>query len=243
MSIGSTSIIIAAGGHGFSVSVGSSVEILDPQSNQWIEGPELPYGLYKSAMATSPDGNGVILVGGLSGTINSDYIFHDSILELKADGQGWVGAWTTLTTKLQIARSGHIVIPVLMNKNICGLDGIVSPTTDRQIEQRQQKQRHIQFHVITVINNKPIKNTMVKATISHSKLTGFTDEKGFVELGPISDGEVGSIEIDGYENLEKEFTFPNALDFMTLEMTPTGSQIGYRFSSLGYGHCEFDCGC
>ena len=49
----------------------------------------------------------------------------DSILELKADGQGWVGAWTTLSTKLQYARSNHIIIPVLMEKEICGLDGIV----------------------------------------------------------------------------------------------------------------------
>ena len=84
-------------------------------------GPELPYGIWRSAMATSPDGNGVILVGG--------YNNLDSILELKADGQGWVGAWTTLSTKLQYPRYGHIIFPVLMDKNICGLDGIVSPTT------------------------------------------------------------------------------------------------------------------
>ena len=72
-------------------------------------------------MSTSPDGNGVILVGGyLSGK------FLDSILELKADGQGWVGAWTTLSTKLQYGRYWHIVIPVLMNKEICALDKIVS---------------------------------------------------------------------------------------------------------------------
>ena len=75
-------------------------------------------------MATSPEGNGVILVGGQS---SSGYL--DSILELKTDGQEWVGAWTTLSTKLQYALRFHIIIPVLMNKNICGLDGIVSPTT------------------------------------------------------------------------------------------------------------------
>ena len=86
-------------------------------------GPELPYGLYASAMATSPDGNGVILVGGISSSSG------DSILELKADGQGWVGAWTTLSTKLQYGRQYHIIIPVLMNENICGLEGIVSATT------------------------------------------------------------------------------------------------------------------
>ena len=76
-------------------------------------------------MSTSPDGNGVILVGG---SISSYPYYSDSILELKADGQGWVGAWTTLSTKLQYARQDHIIIPVLMNKNICGLDGIVSAT-------------------------------------------------------------------------------------------------------------------
>ena len=84
-------------------------------------GPELPYHIGYSAMATSPDGNGVILVGGEGNS--------DSILELKADGQGWVGAWTTLSTELQYGRGYHIVIPVLMSKEICGLRGIVSSTT------------------------------------------------------------------------------------------------------------------
>ena len=81
-------------------------------------------------MAPSPDGNGVILVGGYSYQ-SSTYINLDSILELKADGQGWVGSWTTLTTKLQYARTDHIVIPVLMNQEICGLSGIVPTTTGK----------------------------------------------------------------------------------------------------------------
>ena len=80
-------------------------------------------------MSTSPDGNGVILVGGK--TYSSGWIQLDSILELKADGQGWVGAWTTLSTKLQYARWWHVVIPVFMKKGICGLDGIVSTTTGK----------------------------------------------------------------------------------------------------------------
>ena len=77
-------------------------------------------------MATSPDGNSVILVGGYKYSVYSDSGASDSILELKADGQGWVGAWTILSTKLQYPRQYHIIIPVLMNKNICALDGIVS---------------------------------------------------------------------------------------------------------------------
>lgn len=88
-------------------------------------GPELPYELYGSAMATTPDGNGVILVGGL---INSGA--SDSIFELKADGQGWVGAWTWVWA-LKYARRQHIVIPVLMNEHICGLSGIVATNTGK----------------------------------------------------------------------------------------------------------------
>ena len=72
-------------------------------------------------MAPSPDGNGVILVGGRSSSTS----YLDSILELKADGQGWVGAWTTLSTTLQYARRHHIVIPVLMKKDSCELSGII----------------------------------------------------------------------------------------------------------------------
>ena len=71
-------------------------------------------------MATSPDGHGVILVGGYSSGTTLD-----SILELKADGQGWVGTWTTLSTKLQYARENHIVIPILIENDICDLNGIV----------------------------------------------------------------------------------------------------------------------
>ena len=88
-------------------------------------GPELPYGIdsISGAMAPSPDGNGVILIGGR----DSSYDSLDTILEMKADGQGWVGSWTTLLTKLQYARSSHVVIPVWMDPNIvCGLNGIVS---------------------------------------------------------------------------------------------------------------------
>ena len=74
-------------------------------------------------MATSPDGNGVILVGGRDSSDND----LDSILELKADGQGWVGAWTTQSRTLQYVRRSNVVIPVYMNH--CGLNGLTSATT------------------------------------------------------------------------------------------------------------------
>ena len=84
-------------------------------------GPALPYGQWGSRMATSPDGDGVVLFGGYAGGA-----YKDAIMELKADGQGGVGTWTTLSAKLQYGRYYHVVIPLLMNTNICGLNGIVS---------------------------------------------------------------------------------------------------------------------
>ena len=80
-------------------------------------------------MATNPNGDGVLLFGGRTYFDMS----LDTILELKSDGQGWVGEWTTLTAKLQHARRHHTVIPISMDENSnCDLSGIipdVGPTT------------------------------------------------------------------------------------------------------------------
>ena len=43
--------------------------------------------------------------------------YLDVIFELKSNGQGWVGSWTTLTAKLQHPRSWHVVIPVFTDKD------------------------------------------------------------------------------------------------------------------------------
>ena len=73
-------------------------------------GPELQYSICCGAMASSPDGNGVILFGGFSLLLQGHLT---SILELRSDGKGWVGPWTTLTAKLQYPRSFHVVIPIV----------------------------------------------------------------------------------------------------------------------------------
>ena len=68
-------------------------------------GPELPYKLGRSAMATSPDGGGVILFGGYNDDKNT---YEDTILELRFDAD----EWTELPQKLNQPRSGHVVIPI-----------------------------------------------------------------------------------------------------------------------------------
>ena len=68
-------------------------------------GPSLPYKLYDSAMATSPDGGGVILFGGKNGDKRA---LEDTILELRFDAD----EWTELPQKLNHSRYGHVVIPI-----------------------------------------------------------------------------------------------------------------------------------
>ena len=69
-----------------------------------ITGPSLPYGLYDSTMAESPDGRGVILFGGWS---DENYA-EKRILELR-EGDN---SWTILDKTLENGRNGHVVIPL-----------------------------------------------------------------------------------------------------------------------------------
>ena len=69
-----------------------------------ITGPSLPYGLYHSAMAESPDGKGVILFGGRSAENDPE----KRILELHAGAN----SWNILNVTLENARRDHVVIPL-----------------------------------------------------------------------------------------------------------------------------------
>ena len=68
-------------------------------------GPPLPYKLADSAMATSPDGGGVILFGGYNPDKNGR---EDKILELRFGAN----EWTVLPQKLNQPRIQHVVIPI-----------------------------------------------------------------------------------------------------------------------------------
>ena len=68
-------------------------------------GPSLPYKLYDSAMATSPDGGGVILFGGYNYDKGGK---EDTLLELRFGADNW----TILPQKLKQPRNQHVVIPI-----------------------------------------------------------------------------------------------------------------------------------
>ena len=63
-------------------------------------------------MATSPDGGGVILFGGLNTDEYRENTSGITILELRYDSD----KWTTLPQKLKQPRQGHVVIPILPKK-------------------------------------------------------------------------------------------------------------------------------
>ena len=83
---------------------------------QLSTGPELPYFISSGAMASSPDGKGVILFGGKRQVPDLDT--YSDILELRSDGKGWLGPWTILTAKLQHPRSYHVVIPIVTDIDV-----------------------------------------------------------------------------------------------------------------------------
>ena len=93
--------------------------------NQLSTGPDLPYPIRGTAMASSPDGNGVILFGGNNWPYSQLHFTASSplntILELRSNGQGWASSWNTLTTKLKHPREYHVVIPVHMDIDACEL--------------------------------------------------------------------------------------------------------------------------
>ena len=68
-------------------------------------GPSLPYKLLFSAMATSPDGGGVILFGGWNRDKPGP---EDTLLELRFGADNW----TILPQKLKQPRDNHVVIPI-----------------------------------------------------------------------------------------------------------------------------------
>ena len=56
-----------------------------------------------SQLVTSPDGNGIILIGGqyISYTNPKDNNVTANILELRRDTNGWASSWTTMKQKLK----------------------------------------------------------------------------------------------------------------------------------------------
>jgi hypothetical protein len=82
--------IVVAGGYGYM----SSVEALDEGSNEWRQGPDLPFGMSGGAMVEDPMG-GVILIGGTTPS-------RDILFRLSHVGDG--ASWKEMPQKLKLGR-------------------------------------------------------------------------------------------------------------------------------------------
>ncbi len=89
------SIIVAGGFYD------ASVEILDLGSNEWRNGPDLPFGIAKAQMVEDKNG-GVVLVGGYSDI----YTFLDSIFQLSHGGED--AKWIKMEQKLKAGTEDHV---------------------------------------------------------------------------------------------------------------------------------------
>jgi hypothetical protein len=70
-----------------------------------IAGPKLPKTIYAASLVPSPDGHGVILIGGYS---NTDNAFQSSIYKLICDQLGC--NWSEMKQQLQIARRSFVAM-------------------------------------------------------------------------------------------------------------------------------------
>lgn len=101
-------VVVAAGGYSIINGMMSSAEIFDPMNPEqgWVPIADLPRELAEFSMITSPNGNGVIASGGISGRDR-----QGSIYELKCTESG-CEAWTELEQKIQNPRMNHVAVLV-----------------------------------------------------------------------------------------------------------------------------------
>ena len=76
-----------------------------------ISGPNLPSQLWDSAIIPSPNGKGVVLLGGIKNVGNGLHVRSDELLELTGESIDSL-TWIKLEQKLEYPRSQHIALPV-----------------------------------------------------------------------------------------------------------------------------------
>ena len=74
-----------------------------------FSGPDLPFMLLdiNQAMVASPDGMGIILIGGASDSGSNG----KTLFESRFDGYNFL-PWQPIDQELDIGRMGHVVIPI-----------------------------------------------------------------------------------------------------------------------------------
>ena len=89
-------------------------------------------------MVTSPDGGGVIIVGGRRKAVS-----QKKILELRAGSPWTSGVWQEVGKELSNARYDHVVIPVPESITNCQKVLSQNPARSKKTEKKLKKQRKI----------------------------------------------------------------------------------------------------
>ena len=93
---------------------------ISQKSFQYLSGPDLPYNVENSQMVTSPDGDGIILLGGdVPRQEGWGSESSAKLLQLKRDSNGWASSWTTMKQKLKYGRRQHVAIPIPNELTTC----------------------------------------------------------------------------------------------------------------------------
>jgi hypothetical protein len=101
--------VIVAGGWD-SNKIFSSVEILDPGSNEWRKGLDLPFGITDAQMVADPNG-GVVLVGGRKAAYHYPFKkYLDTLYQLPHGGADT--EWFEMEQKLETGRAEHVAFLV-----------------------------------------------------------------------------------------------------------------------------------
>jgi len=129
LKIGGAYHAAVAGGYSTTEGMMFSVELMDlsaaPEERKWVSGPNMPWELAEFPMVTSPSGNGVLTVGGVSGR---DFI--NEIFELSCEGSINGCTWNVLHQQLQEGRKAHVAMLIPDNLAECENDKSTTHPTD-----------------------------------------------------------------------------------------------------------------
>ena len=76
-----------------------------------ILGPKLPFQVSNASMVTSPNGRGVVLIGGIVSNDDNFGTPSDLLIELSGSSRSSL-EWIYLEQKLQYPRAYHVVFPI-----------------------------------------------------------------------------------------------------------------------------------
>ena len=109
-----TVVVIAGGNNGDGNPRTNSVIFLDTKKNQWENGPNLPVQMSAFPLLPTPDGQGLLALGGYSGAENRDRILH-----LDCPGSLATCQWKNWRKNMRLGRALHVAMYIPDNLDLC----------------------------------------------------------------------------------------------------------------------------